>query len=98
MCEFRARPARYRSRRTEHIHGESRNMRKSVLVLVAALIVVATPAFAELQNLTVGGAIRIRGNWWSTEAGETVNAVRWPSALIPQRAVGPTNPITSLIS
>ena len=73
-------------------------MRSTLILVVAALIVVAMPAFAELQNLTVGGAIRIRGNWWDTESGETVNAVRWATGLIPQRAVGPTNPITSLLS
>ena len=73
-------------------------MRSTLILIVAALIVVAMPAFAELQNLTVGGAIRIRGNYWDTASGETVNAVRWPTALIPQRAVGPTNPITSAFS
>jgi hypothetical protein len=70
-------------------------MRSTLILVVAAMILVATPAFAELQNLTVGGAIRIRGNWWSESAIETVDAVRWPSLLIPQRAVGPSNPITS---
>ena len=73
-------------------------MRKTWLLLVAALMVVAAPAFAELQNLTVGGAIRIRGNWYSEESIEAVNAVRWPTGLIPFRAVGPTNPITSAFS
>ncbi len=73
-------------------------MRKTWLLLVAVLILVGSPAFAELQNLTVGGAIRIRGNWYSESSIETVNAVRWPTALIPFRAVGPTNPITSAFS
>jgi hypothetical protein len=41
-------------------------MRKSLFVLVAAMTVaMAVPAFAELQNVQVGGEIRIRGNWYS---------------------------------
>ena len=39
-------------------------MRKSILIIAAVLMVAVTiPAFAELQNVTVGGALRIRGNW-----------------------------------
>jgi hypothetical protein len=41
-------------------------MRKSLIVLVAAMVVGMTiPAFAELQNVEVGGSLRIRGNWYS---------------------------------
>ena len=43
-------------------------MRKGFTILVIALMLAATaPAFADLQNVTVGGSIRIRGNWWSSE-------------------------------
>lgn len=42
-------------------------MRKAVVfVLVAAVMAGAVPAFAELQNVTVGGSVQIRGNWWSS--------------------------------
>lgn len=41
-------------------------MRTTLIVLLAALTAaLAVPAFAELQNVEVGGAIRIRGNWYS---------------------------------
>jgi hypothetical protein len=41
-------------------------MRKSLFVLVAAMTVLtAVPALAELQNVEVGGSLRIRGNWYS---------------------------------
>lgn len=41
-------------------------MRKTLIVLVAAMMVGMTiPAFAELQNVQVGGSLRIRGNWYS---------------------------------
>jgi hypothetical protein len=41
-------------------------MRKSLFVLVAAMtVMMAVPALAELQNVEVGGSLRIRGNWYS---------------------------------
>jgi len=42
-------------------------MRKTLAILIVAVTVaMAVPAFAELQNVQVGGQIRIRGNWyWS---------------------------------
>ncbi len=41
-------------------------MRKSLFILVAAMTVMtAVPALAELQNVEVGGSLRIRGNWYS---------------------------------
>jgi len=40
-------------------------MKKSIaLLIVAATIALAVPAFAELQNVVVGGQIRVRGNWF----------------------------------
>ncbi|HOT50183.1 MAG TPA: alginate export family protein, partial [Candidatus Hydrogenedentes bacterium] len=40
-------------------------MKKSMaLLLVAVTVALAVPAFAELQNVVVGGEIRIRGNWY----------------------------------
>jgi hypothetical protein len=46
-----------------------RDMRKSLFVLVAAMTVItAVPALAELQNVEVGGSLRIRGNWYSQVA------------------------------
>ena len=44
-------------------------MRKSfAMVLIAVTVAFAAPAFAELQNVEVNGSIRIRGNWFSSEA------------------------------
>ncbi|MCH7959494.1 MAG: alginate export family protein [Candidatus Hydrogenedentes bacterium] len=37
-------------------------------ILMAVAMVVATPVFAELQNVEVGGSLRIRGNAYSSEA------------------------------
>jgi len=43
-------------------------MRKSLaLIIVAVTVLTAVPALAELQNVLVGGQIRIRGNWYSAE-------------------------------
>jgi len=45
-------------------------MRKALLVLVLAVMVATSvPAFAELQNVLVGGSIRIRGNYWTSGFG-----------------------------
>ncbi len=41
-------------------------MRKFIMIALVALIA-ATSAFAELQNVVVGGELRIRGNWHSSE-------------------------------
>ena len=39
-------------------------MRKSLAILIIAVTVAtAVPAFADLQNVVVGGSVRIRGNW-----------------------------------
>ncbi len=40
-------------------------MRKSfAIMLLVATVVTAVPAFADLQNVQVGGSVRIRGNWY----------------------------------
>lgn len=38
-------------------------------VLAIVTVAVAVPAFAELQNVQVGGSIRIRGNYWTSPVG-----------------------------
>jgi len=44
-------------------------MRFSLTAILAGLTVaVSVPAFAELQNVEVGGSLRIRGNYYSSEA------------------------------
>jgi len=51
-------------------------MRKSLLVLLfAVLVATSVPSFAELQNVLVGGSIRIRGNWYSSAGvGDSLTA------------------------
>jgi hypothetical protein len=51
-------------------------MRKSLAILIIAVMVTAAvPAFAELQNVLVGGSIKIRSNWYSNGAvGDSANA------------------------
>lgn len=47
-------------------------MRKSMLVIAVSLVLLGTMAYAELQNVEVGGKIRIRANWLDyDDAGET---------------------------
>jgi hypothetical protein len=67
-------------------------MRKS-LWIIAAVLLVATTAGAELQNVIVGGQIRIRANYYMSAFGDTPE-IRWPGFTIggpdwvPGRAIG----------
>ena len=46
-------------------------MRLTLTALLAVMMLgVGVPAFAELQNVEVGGAIRIRGNYWGAGAAQ----------------------------
>jgi len=65
-------------------------MRKTFVIGIAALVVLAAvPAFAELQNVTVGGEVRIRADYYSnTVASPTGAAVRWPGVFLPARPIG----------
>jgi len=56
-------------------------MRKSIVILLVAVTVgLAVPAFADLQNVQVGGSIAIRGNYWTQEAGSGgYGPLRWVS-------------------
>ncbi|PCJ51373.1 MAG: hypothetical protein COA73_17560 [Candidatus Hydrogenedentota bacterium] len=48
---------------------EIRIMRYTLVALLAVMMVgIAVPAFAQLQNVEVGGSIRIRGNYYSVDA------------------------------
>jgi hypothetical protein len=77
-------------------------MRNALLIaLVAALALTSVPAFAELQNVTVGGDIRIRGSWYidAFDSGNVVNMgqtrLRWPGAFLPRRAIGAANVVSN---
>ena len=71
-------------------------MRKAVMIaMCAALLVTALPAMAELQNVQVGGEIRIRGNYYSnyTPNGNVAgalfqNQIIWPNFFLPNRPIG----------
>jgi hypothetical protein len=48
-------------------------MRKSLVVLIIAVsVATAVPAFADLQNVVVGGSIRMRANWF--DYGDSMNS------------------------
>ncbi|MBI5091723.1 MAG: alginate export family protein [Candidatus Hydrogenedentes bacterium] len=78
-------------------------MRKSLTILLAvAFIVAALPAAAELQNVVVGGSIKIRGNYLMNGfASPGPVEVRWPGFFLPARAIGDRiggNTVTSIYS
>lgn len=65
-------------------------MRKHPLpVLALMLVLLTTPALAELQNVIVGGEIRIRGNYF-TNLPTDINkpGLRWPADLLLGRSIG----------
>ena len=71
-------------------------MRKAaMIVLFAAVIAIAVPATAELQNVQVGGSIQIRGSYYSnlTPDGNAPGALAntqiiWPNFFLPNRPIG----------
>ncbi len=65
-------------------------MRKVTLIVsMAALLVVSGPALAELQNIEVGGEIQIRGNYIrDTFTGPAPMEVRWAPPLLGKRPIG----------
>lgn len=63
-------------------------------VLVATLVVTAGMSWAEMQNVRVGGEIRIRANAWDSSFNGGVapllvgREVRWPAATLQKRPIG----------
>lgn len=76
-------------------------MRKAMLAVLAIALLVAVPAVAELQNVQIGGSIRIRANYYTNVVPEpTGSQVIWPGFFLPKRSIGtPGNTIaTSLLA
>jgi len=58
------------------------------LLAATVLLALTSASFAELQNVEVGGEVRIRGRWWRNGfAGRTL--VGTPRAFVPKRPIGP---------
>ncbi len=65
-------------------------MRNFMFLALAALVTLsASPALAELQNVIVGGQIRIRGNYF-TNLPTNINrsSLHWPADLLSGRSIG----------
>jgi hypothetical protein len=71
-------------------------MRKALIALAVAMLV-AAPAMAELQNVIVGGQVKIRANYYMSAFGSGPAAaaypgiqpeIRWPGFFVPGRAIG----------
>lgn len=59
---------------------------------LAAAIALSASAAAELQNVTIGGEIRIRPRYWHNVYANDINGpqqIRIPSGFLPARAIGP---------
>lgn len=71
-------------------------MRKAaMIVMFAALIAMAMPASAELQNVQLGGSLQIRGNYYSNftpngnvPGAQLNNQIIWPNFFLPNRPIG----------
>jgi len=62
---------------------------KRALILAIASFVVGLEAAAELQNVTIGGELRIRGRYWSNVYAERGRETRIPDFFLPNRPIGP---------
>jgi len=76
-------------------HSTFRVPARLVLLLTGGLLVLSSlPAAADLENVVVGGEIRVRGNWWmsSFNAGDKPLLVRlenrWPADTMTGRPIG----------
>jgi hypothetical protein len=83
--------------------GSTRNIRKGfawVACLGAALgLLVADTAVAELQNVQVGGELRMRYRYYNNAfvSGANRRQTRIPNTMLPKRPVGPTG-VSSIFS
>lgn len=59
-------------------------------ICLVALVGVAGAAYAELQNIEIGGEIRIRGRYWNNGASgvPTEGISPWPGAMLRRRVLG----------
>lgn len=67
-------------------------MRRFLGVLV--LVLILGSAYADLQNVLVGGEIRIRGRYWENGPADTPFA-RMPAAAFNRRALGPFGAVST---
>jgi hypothetical protein len=61
---------------------------------VAALFLFAGVAFAELQNVTVGGKLEIYGAWYSEFFEPNNGQIRIPDFFLPGRPIGPNGTVS----
>ncbi len=62
------------------------------MLAVSAALLFACSTYAELQNVDIGGEIRIRARYWSNVYENGINGpgeVRIPDFFVPKRPVGP---------
>ncbi|HDP34856.1 MAG TPA: hypothetical protein ENN29_07075, partial [Candidatus Hydrogenedentes bacterium] len=56
-------------------------MRFSTLIMAALVVSISSFAFAELQNVEVGGNIRIRGNWYDFDRASDTSFIEQRTRL-----------------
>lgn len=59
------------------------------LATYIACITVAVLGYAELQNVEVGGELRIRGRYWNNTYDDLGRAIRIPDEFLQLRPIGP---------
>ncbi|HOE65123.1 MAG TPA: alginate export family protein [Candidatus Hydrogenedentes bacterium] len=62
------------------------------LFVILSVFLVSGSAFAELQNIQVGGQIRIRGRFWSSTFENNLRnprTIHMPANFLPGRSIGP---------
>ncbi|MDZ4860599.1 MAG: alginate export family protein [Candidatus Hydrogenedentes bacterium] len=59
------------------------------LVIAITTLILCAEAGAELQNVSIGGQLRIRGRYWSNVYTDSGRETRIPDFFLPNRPIGP---------
>ena len=66
------------------------------LAILLMIVVLALPAFGELQNVEIGGSVELYGAWYSKFYEPSGSAIRIPGFYLPGRPIGPTGTASSV--
>lgn len=73
-------------------------MQRTLIVTLLLVCALAVPVWADLQNVEIGGSVRIRGNFVHNELTGPMPAARWIPPFLGKRPIGgPFNPAVASI-
>jgi hypothetical protein len=72
--------------------------RLTILMCLVALVALASGAYAELQNVEVGGSLRIRGRYWMNGAAGVPGSGPGTGAILGGGGINPNTPLSRFVS